>query len=128
ATSTARTPSTPKSHSPPCPPSARPPSSTSISTRRNGRTESTRRSSFPRSASRVRGRIESALNYAKVQNWRDGENPAAWSGNLEHALPAPSRIGQTKHYAALPWSELPSFMAALRERDGDRLVRWNWRF
>ncbi|MCK1417638.1 integrase arm-type DNA-binding domain-containing protein [Bradyrhizobium sp. CW4] len=69
-------------------------------------------------ASRVRGRIEGVLDYARVNGWRDGDNPAAWLGNLEHALPAPGTISKVKHHAALPWTELPDFMIQLRQRDG----------
>jgi integrase len=68
-------------------------------------------------ASRVRGRIEAVLDYAKVNGWRDGANPAAWNSNLEHALPAPGTIVAVKHHAALPFAELPAFMVQLRERD-----------
>jgi hypothetical protein len=52
---------------------------------------------------RVRGRIEAVLDFAKTNNWRaEGENPAAWSGNLEHALPPPRKIAKVAHHAALP--------------------------
>jgi integrase len=69
-------------------------------------------------ASRVRGRIESVLDYAKVQGWRDGENPAAWTGNLEHALPAPGTFTVVKHHAALPFADMPDFMTQLAGREG----------
>ncbi len=69
-------------------------------------------------ASRVRGRIESVLDFAKVRGYRTGENPAAWDGNLVHALPAPGAIAKVEHHAALPFAELPSFMAQLAERQG----------
>ena len=38
-------------------------------------------------ASRLRGRIETVLDYAKVMKWRAGENPAIWRGNLKLLLP-----------------------------------------
>jgi integrase len=69
-------------------------------------------------ASRVRGRIESVLDFAKVSGWRDGENPAAWSGNLAHALPAPGTFTKVKHHAALPHTEVPYFVAQLVTREG----------
>jgi integrase len=69
-------------------------------------------------ASRVRGRIESILDWAKARNFRDGENPARWKGHLENLFPARSKVAKTVHYAALPYDELPAFMAALRTRDG----------
>ena len=33
-------------------------------------------------ASRVRGRIEAILKYAKVRGWRTGDDPALWRGLL----------------------------------------------
>ena len=65
-------------------------------------------------ASRVRGRIESVLDYAKARNWREGENPARWKGHLKNLLPAKSRMRQVEHYAALPWQEVGAFMQRLR--------------
>src|SRR5215472_12520183 len=43
----------------------------------------------PETASRLRGRIEAVLNWAKVKGYRNGENPAGWKGNLDHLLPKP---------------------------------------
>ena len=43
--------------------------------------------SKPETASRVRGRIEKVLDYAKARKFRQGENPAAWRGNLALMLP-----------------------------------------
>lgn len=42
-------------------------------------------------ATRVRGRIEAVLDYAKEQGWRVGENAARWRGGLDKFLPAPER-------------------------------------
>ena len=72
----------------------------------------------PETASRVRGRIEAVLDYAKVRGWRSGENPARWRGHLDHLLPARSKVAAIEHHAALPWAEIGGFMAALRTRDG----------
>jgi integrase len=69
----------------------------------------------PETASRVRGRIEQILNWAKARKFREGENPAAWRGQLEHLLAAKPGI---EHHAALPYAELPEFMGELREREG----------
>jgi integrase len=66
-------------------------------------------------ASRIRGRIESILDWAKVSGYRSGENPARWRGHLEHSLPARSRIRRVKHYAALPYAQVGSFVATLRQ-------------
>jgi integrase len=69
-------------------------------------------------ASRVRGRIESVLDYAKAHGWRDGENPARWRGHLENVLPAPSRVANVAHHAALPWRETAAFMVDLEMQEG----------
>lgn len=37
-------------------------------------------------ATRVRGRIERVLDYARAQGWRTGENPARWKGHLSAIL------------------------------------------
>lgn len=73
----------------------------------------------PETASRLRGRIERVLAYAKALRLRDGENPAAWRGHLSEALPSPRRIeGKSPgHHPALPWEDMPLFMADLRARE-----------
>jgi integrase len=72
----------------------------------------------PETASRVRGRLESILDLAKARGYRDGENPARWRGHLDKLLPARSRVRRVEHHAALPYAELPGFLAALREQEG----------
>jgi hypothetical protein len=69
-------------------------------------------------ASRVRGRIESILDWAKVRGYREGENPARWKGHLDHLLPARGRVKKALHHAALPYAEVPAFMARLRAEEG----------
>jgi len=72
----------------------------------------------PETASRVRGRVETILDWAKVRGFRAGDNPAAWKGNLARVLPARSRVQKVKHHAAMPFAEVPAFMEDLRQRDG----------
>jgi integrase len=71
----------------------------------------------PETASRVRQRIESILDFAKVRGWRDGENPARWRGHLDKLLPHRSRVREVEHLAALPHAKLPAFLSSLRERE-----------
>ena len=59
----------------------------------------------PETASRVRGRIEVILSWAKVRGYRDGENPAQWRGHLDHLLPAKSKVRKVVHHAALPYAD-----------------------
>jgi len=68
-------------------------------------------------ASRVRGRVESVLDWARVQNLRQGENPARWKGHLDKLLAKPSKVKAVEHHEALPYVELPAFMAKLRSED-----------
>jgi Arm DNA-binding domain len=72
----------------------------------------------PETASRVRGRIEAILDWAKVRGLRQGENPARWRGHLDHLLPAKAKVRRIKHHAALPYAELPDFIAKLRVQEG----------
>jgi integrase len=72
----------------------------------------------PETASRVRGRIEVILSWAKVRGYREGENPARWRGHLDQTLPARSKVRKVQHHAALPYAELPAFMGELRKREG----------
>ena len=69
-------------------------------------------------ASRVRGRIESVLDWATVRKYRSGENPARWKGHLDMLLPAPSKVQKVEHHRALPMDDMPKFMSLLREREG----------
>src|SRR5262249_23727835 len=55
---------------------------------------------IPETASRLRGRIESVLDWAKVHGYRDGENPARWRGHLAKLLPAHRKLTHVKHHAA----------------------------
>ena len=69
---------------------------------------------IPETASRVRGRIEAVLDWARVSGFRSGENPARWRGHLDHLLPARSRVHRVEHLAALPYDQIGAFMAKLR--------------
>ena len=69
-------------------------------------------------AKRLRGRIEKILAWATTSKFRQGENPARWRGHFENLLPEPSKIQIKKHYASLPWKEIPGFMNALSEQKG----------
>jgi integrase len=69
-------------------------------------------------AKRLRGRIESVLDWATFNKYRDGENPARWKGHLEHSLAKPSRVAKVVHHPALPYAEIGSFMSDLRNREG----------
>jgi integrase len=71
----------------------------------------------PRTANRVRGRIESILDWAKARDLRSGDNPARWKGHLKNLLPAHHKVRGQIHLAALPYAEAPAFLAELRARN-----------
>lgn len=71
----------------------------------------------PETATRVRGRIESVLDWAKARGYRTGENPALWKGHLDKLLPSRNKVAKVVHHSALPYDELPEFIAALRNHD-----------
>jgi len=68
-------------------------------------------------AARVRGRVESIIDYARARGWSAAENPARWRGHLEQLLPARAKVAKVKHHPAVPWPELPQLYQALRSRD-----------
>ncbi|MBR8214703.1 tyrosine-type recombinase/integrase [Burkholderia vietnamiensis] len=70
-------------------------------------------------ASRLRGRLEAVLDWAKVKGFRDdGTNPAMWRGNLDKLLPAPKRTKRVRNHPALPIEQMGVFMQALRATEG----------
>jgi hypothetical protein len=69
--------------------------------------------SKPETASRVRGRIESILDWAKVRGYRKGENPARWRGHLDKLLPRRSKVRAVAHHAAMPYPEIAEFVSTL---------------
>lgn len=64
-------------------------------------------------AKRVQARIENILDFAAAHKYRDGINPARWRGHLDMLLVKPSRVRKVKHHPAMPYTEVPAFMAEL---------------
>jgi integrase len=71
----------------------------------------------PETASRVRGRIESILDWATARGYRTGENPARWRGHLENLLPKTAKVRRVEHHAALPYADVGAFLIELRQQD-----------
>lgn len=69
-------------------------------------------------ASRLRGRIESVLDWAKGRGYRTGDNPAAWKGNLDAQLAKAGKVARVDHHTALPVAEVGAFMQRLRAAEG----------
>lgn len=74
-------------------------------------------STKPETASRVRGRIEAVLDAAKAAGYRTGENPATWRGHLALLLPRRQKL-KRGHHPAMPYADVPPFMARLRTAPG----------
>ena len=69
---------------------------------------------IPVTARRVKQRIRTVMQWAKGANLYSGENPVTAA---EGSLPRHSK-GETRHYAAMPYDALPTFLADLAKRDG----------
>src|SRR6266436_3337487 len=73
-------------------------------------------------ARRLRARIESVLDWARANHYREGENPARWKGHLDKILDKPENVHIVKHHPALPYKDVAKLIAKLRARD-DRDAR-----
>jgi len=71
----------------------------------------------PVTASRVRGRIETVLDFARAVGRRDGDNPAD-KAIIGHLLPLRSEKADVRHQPALPFAKVPAFMTELRKMQG----------
>ena len=70
-------------------------------------------------ASRIRGRIERVLDWARVRGYRAaGENPARWRGHLEETYPARGKVQPVKHHAAALIDAMPALYERLGEVNG----------
>jgi integrase len=83
-----------------------------------GRSEGTLWTARRETASRLRGRIETILGWATVRGYRTGDNPARWKNHIEAAVAEKGKAAGVAHHAALPYADVPAFVAALRGRDG----------
>lgn len=69
-------------------------------------------------ASRLRGRLENILDWAKGREYRTGDNPALWRGHLEYQLAKPSKVAKVEHHPALHYADIGDFMTKLRKHEG----------
>ncbi|WP_374524784.1 tyrosine-type recombinase/integrase [Sphingopyxis sp.] len=80
----------------------------------------------PETASRLRGRMENVLDWAKTRGHREGLNPARWRGHLDNQLAKPGklkeaknrRLGKDGHFAAMPIYDAYDFLKRLRGAGG----------
>jgi integrase len=71
---------------------------------------------MPDTASRLLDRIRRVLDFAAVEGLRAGDNPARWTGHLEHRL-APVRRGE-RHQPSMHYRQVPGFVAQLPPQPG----------
>lgn len=69
-------------------------------------------------ATRLRQRIETVLDWAKARKLRDGDNPASLKGGLGQLLPKASKIAKVKHQPALPYQQIYDFVQDLHQKKG----------
>jgi integrase len=69
-------------------------------------------------ATRVRQRIETVLDWCKARGYCQGENPARLKGALGQLLPKSQKIKRVEHHPALPYQRANEFVMALRKQGG----------
>lgn len=69
-------------------------------------------------ATRVRQRIESVLDWCKAGGYCKGDNPARLKGALGVLLPKSQKIKKVEHYAAIPYQQINAFVFELRKIGG----------
>jgi integrase len=68
-------------------------------------------------ATRVRQRIESVLDWATARGYREGDNPARWRGHLDKLLPKRSKVQRVQHMAAMPYADVPAYYQEIRKQN-----------
>ena len=68
-------------------------------------------------AKRLLGRIKTVLDYATVNEYRNGTNPAQWTGYLSTQLPSPKKLQKVEHHPAVPYQMIGDFMSKLRANE-----------
>jgi len=66
-------------------------------------------------AKRLLGRIKTVLDYATVNEYRSGANPAQWTGYLSTQLPSPKKLQKVEHHPAVPYQMIGNFISKLRK-------------
>jgi integrase len=75
---------------------------------------------------RLRGRIESVLDFATVHGHRQGENVARWKGHLSNLLPEPGKVAKRGHFKMLAYAELPALWERLVDAPGISAAALRW--
>lgn len=67
----------------------------------------------PETGRRLRSRIERVLEYATAHGMRSGDNPARLNDHFKILLGSKKQVAP-KHYAAMPYADVPEFFKRLR--------------
>lgn len=73
---------------------------------------------LPESGTKAIGHLGKIFDAAKVAGKMPGPNPALWKRHLEHLIRKPKPLTARGHHLALPYAEMPVFMARLRKVGG----------
>ena len=68
-------------------------------------------------AKRLLGRVKTVLDFATVNEYRTGNNPAQWTGYLDTQLPSPKKLQKVEHHPAVPYALMGEFMSKLRQKE-----------
>lgn len=77
----------------------------------------------PETARRVRQRLATVMDWAKAAGYRTGDNPVE---GVARGLPKQTDADQ--HHAALPFSEVPAFITALRASNSSDMAKLAFEF
>jgi len=69
-------------------------------------------------ATRVRQRIESVLDWCKARGYCKGDNPARLKGALGELLPKSKKLKKVEHHPAIPYGKINEFVTDLRKEGG----------
>ena len=69
-------------------------------------------------ATRVRQRIETVLDWCKARGYCKGDNPARLKGALGELLPKSQKIKKIEHHPAIPYLQINQFVNELRKQGG----------
>jgi len=72
----------------------------------------------PETARRALQRVRTVLDHATAAGHRSGENPCRIA-----VIGLPKQLGNVKHFAALPYADVPAFIKTLRNADCDSMIR-----
>tara|TARA_R110002012_G_scaffold4286_3_gene19780 strand:+ start:5922 stop:7193 length:1272 start_codon:yes stop_codon:yes gene_type:complete len=68
---------------------------------------------IPSTAKRIQELLENIFNFAKVNSYYTGDNPAQWTGVLSQLYQTPEKIRPHKRHRSIAWDESPQLMVKI---------------